>query len=128
LLIGVNNHYRGRAVENYQPEFESLLKKAIQFSGGKNNHVVVVSIPDWGAMPFASGRDRKKIAEEIDVYNAANKSIAEKYKVHYVEITTGSRDAATDPSLVAADDLHPSAREYARWAKKIQAIIFKELK
>ena len=29
LLIGVNNQYRGRTVDNYKPEFEALLKKAI---------------------------------------------------------------------------------------------------
>ena len=26
LLIGVNNQYRGRSVDNYKPEFEELLK------------------------------------------------------------------------------------------------------
>lgn len=128
LLIGVNNQYRGWSVENYKPEFENLLKQAIQLTGGKNNHVVVISIPDWGATPFAAGRDRKKIAEEIDTYNAAKKSIAEKNKVLYVEITTGSREAATDSSLVAADSLHPSAKEYTRWASKIQTVFISQLK
>lgn len=33
LLIGVNNQYRGRSVENFALEFESLLKKAIAFAG-----------------------------------------------------------------------------------------------
>jgi lysophospholipase L1-like esterase len=119
LLIGVNNQYRGRTVEDYQPEFESLLKQAISFAGGNANHVVVVSIPDWGATPFAQGRDRNQIAKEIDAYNSANKKIAEKYKVHYVDITPGTREAASDPSLVAADGLHPSAKDYKRWAEKI---------
>ena len=36
LLIGVNNQYRGRDLENYQEEFEVLLTKAIQFAG--NHH------------------------------------------------------------------------------------------
>ena len=55
LLIGVNNQYRGRSVENYKPEFESLLKQAIQFAGGNTNRVIVLSIPDWGVTPFANG-------------------------------------------------------------------------
>jgi len=119
LLIGVNNQYRGRTVDNYKPEFESLLKQAIQFAAGKADHVIVVSIPDWGATPFAQGRDRAQIAKEIDEYNAANKSIAESYKVNYVDITPGTREALADPSLVAGDGLHPSANDYARWAEKI---------
>ena len=119
LLIGVNNQYRGRTVENYKPEFEELLKKAIRFAGNKANHVVVVSIPDWGVTPFAKGRDRNKIAKEIDAYNAAAKEICNKYNVHYIDITPWTREAATDNSLLAADGLHPSGKEYKRWAERI---------
>lgn len=127
LLIGVNNQYRGRPVDGYKPEFENLLKQAIQFAGGKADHVIVLSIPDWGVTPFAVGRDRDQIAKEIDEYNATNKLISEKYKVNYIDITPGSREAATDPSLVAGDGLHPSAKEYARWAQKVFAVIKQEL-
>lgn len=119
LLIGVNNQYRGRPVDEYKPQFESLLKQTIQFAGDKADHVIVLSIPDWGVTPFANGRDRDQIAKEIDTYNSANKSIAEQYKVHYIDITPWTREAATDPSLLAGDGLHPSAKEYKRWAEKI---------
>jgi len=127
LLIGVNNQYRGRSIENYKPEFESLLKQAIQFAGGNASRVIVVSIPDWGVTPFANGRDRAQIAKEIDDYNAANRYISEIYKVNYIDITPGSREAATDLSLVAGDGLHPSAKEYARWAQKVFAVIKQQL-
>ena len=127
LLIGVNNQYRGRPVDTYKPEFENLLKQAIQFAGGKTDHVIVISIPDWGVTPFASGRDRDQIAREIDEYNAANKTISENYKVNYIDITPWTREAANDLSLLAADGLHPSAKEYKRWseklAEKIKAVI-----
>src|SRR4029078_13221587 len=53
LLIGVNDQYRGRPVDSYKPEFENLLKQAIQFAGNKADHVIVLSIPDWGVTPFA---------------------------------------------------------------------------
>jgi lysophospholipase L1-like esterase len=119
LLIGVNNQYRGRSVDNYDPEFENLLKQAIQFAGNKADHVIVLSIPDWSITPFASGRDRDQIAREIDAYNAANKAIAEQYKVQYIDITPWTREAATDLSLLAPDGLHPSAKEYKRWAEKL---------
>jgi len=119
LLIGVNNQYRGRPVESYKPEFENLLKQAIQFAGGKADHVIVLSIPDWGVTPFAMGRDRDQIAKEIDEYNAANKTISEKYNVNYIDITPWTREAANDQSLVASDGLHPSAKEYKRWSEKL---------
>ena len=119
LLIGVNNQYRGRPVDTYKPEFENLLKQAIQFAGGKVSHVIVLSIPDWGVTPFAAGRDRDQIAEEIDDFNAANKNISETYKVNYIDITPLTREAANDLSLIASDGLHPSAKEYKRWSEKL---------
>ena len=123
LLIGVNNQYRGLSVENYKPEFEKLLNKAIHFAGGKTDHVIVLSIPDWGVTPFAEGSDRKKIAMQIDAYNDANKMIAKKYKVHYIDITPGTREAANDRSLLAGDGLHPSGKAYKMWAEELAAFI-----
>ncbi|MEY4628293.1 MAG: hypothetical protein RLZZ595_619, partial [Bacteroidota bacterium] len=126
LLIGVNNQYRGRDIATYQKEFEQLLLQAIQFAGGNTQHVYVLSIPDWGATPFAEGRDRKKIEKEIDQFNATNKKTAAEHKVHYIEITAGTREAKQDVSLVADDKLHPSKKEYARWAEKLSRAIVKE--
>lgn len=120
LLIGVNNQYRGRSVANYEPEFEELLKKAIRYAGNRASRVVVLSIPDWGITPFADGRDRTQIATEIDAYNAANKAIAERYLVHYIDITPWTREAAGDNSLLAGDGLHPSGKEYKRWAELLK--------
>lgn len=123
LLIGVNNQYRGLSVENYKPEFEKLLNKAIHFAGGKTDHVIVLSIPDWGVTPFAEGSDRKKIAMQIDAYNDANKMKAQKYKVHYIDITPGTREAANDRSLLAGDGLHPSGKAYKMWAEELATFI-----
>ncbi len=127
LLIGVNNQYRGRSTDNYQIEFEELLKKAIRFSGNKPERVVVVSIPDWGITPFAEGRDRAQIAREIDAYNAVNKQVAATYNIYYTDITAWTREAATDHSLLAGDGLHPSGKEYTRWAQAIAAYFLSQL-
>ena len=121
LLIGVNNQYRGRSVDSYKTEFEELLKKAIRYAGSRADRVVVLSIPDWGVTPFANGRDRSQIAREIDAYNGANKEITLRYNVHYIDITPGTREAATDLTLIAGDGLHPSGKEYRRWAERIAA-------
>lgn len=119
LLIGVNNQYRGRTVESYKPEFEELLKKAIRYADNRADHVIIISIPDWGVTPFANGRDRAQIAREIDAYNAANKQIAALYNIQYLDITPWTREAATDNTLLAGDGLHPSGKEYKRWADRI---------
>ena len=128
LLIGVNNQYRGRSSKEYAIQFEELLQQAIGYAGGKTNHVIVLSIPDWGATPFAEGRDRKKIAKEIDEYNDINKKICEKYKLHYIDITPLTREASTDLTLLTDDKLHPSGKDYKRWAQKVVDVIMKEFK
>lgn len=120
LLIGVNNQYRGRPVSDYRPEFEELLDKAVRFAGNRPGRVLVLSIPDWGVTPFASGRDRAQIASEIDAYNQANEEIARKKGVAYLNITPWTREAVADPGLLASDGLHPSAKEYRRWAERVR--------
>jgi lysophospholipase L1-like esterase len=127
LLAGVNNQYRGRSAEDYLPEFEALLKRAIRFASDRSEHVIVLSIPDWGATPFASDRNRGQITREIDEYNMAKKLLATIYKARYLDVTPWTREAAQHPSLLAADGLHPSAVEYRRWAEKISEIIIEEI-
>jgi lysophospholipase L1-like esterase len=118
LLIGVNNQYRGRSVDDYIGEFTCLLQRAIALACGRANRVLVLSIPDWGVTPFtfASGRDREAIATEIDAYNAAARELCDAHGVAFVDITRISRDRGGTPEMLADDGLHPSAAQYARWA------------
>ncbi|MEZ5028096.1 MAG: GDSL-type esterase/lipase family protein [Ferruginibacter sp.] len=127
LLIGVNNQYRGRAVVDFEIELKQLLQKAIQFAGDKPSRVFVVSIPDWGVTPFAEGRDRKKIAEEIDVYNYACEAIAKKYRCNYINITASQREDGNKEIFLVSDGLHPSGKEYLKWAQKLADAFIKQL-
>ncbi|MBL0144864.1 MAG: SGNH/GDSL hydrolase family protein [Chitinophagaceae bacterium] len=119
LLIGVNNQYRGRDVNNFQIEFEHLIQRAIQFANNKPNNVFVLSIPDWGVTPFAEGRDRKKITEEIDAYNLVCKTAAQKFNTHYIDITIAHRLDGSKEDFLATDKLHPNGKEYKKWAIKV---------
>jgi lysophospholipase L1-like esterase len=119
LLIGVNDQYRGYPVAEYPERFRALLRQAIGIAGGRPARVLVLSIPDWGATPFAAGRDRAKIAAEIDAYNAVNRAESEAAGAPYVDVTPVSREAAADRTLLAADGLHPSAAMYARWVELV---------
>ena len=128
LLIGVNNQYRGYDVNEYREEFIFLLNKSIEYAGGDPNRVIVLSIPDWGVTPFASGRDREQIAKEIDAFNSVNKEESEQAGVHYVDVTPISRQAVNDPALVAPDGLHPSGKMYAEWARLAHPAALKVLR
>lgn len=128
LLIGVNNQYRGHSVKNFKIEFEHLLQRAIQFANNKPNHVFVLSIPDWGVTPFAEGRNRKQIADEIDAYNNICEKSAAAFKTHFINITQSQRADSNKEEFAAQDGLHPSGKEYCKWAVKLSDVILKELK
>lgn len=119
LLIGVNNQYRGRAVNEYEDQLAELLGQAIEFAGDRPERVLVLSIPDWGVTPFATarGRDPAKIAREIDRFNATKKEKAAAAGVRWVDVTPISRQATAEPALVAEDGLHPSGSMYTEWAR-----------
>jgi len=119
LLIGVNNQYRERTVNNFEIEFEHLVQRAIAFANNNSTHVVVLSIPDWGVTPFAEGRDSKKIATEIDAYNLVCKMAAQKFNTNFIDITTAQRLDGNKEEFLAADKLHPSGKEYKKWAERL---------
>ncbi len=119
LLIGVNNQYQGRPLDEYKTEFTELLLRAVSYARNRKEHVVVISIPDYSTTPFAQGSDTAKIAREINAFNAANRAIAINEGVAYIDITPISRDAKNDLSLTAADGLHPSGAQYKRWSELI---------
>ncbi len=116
LLIGVNNQYRGRGVEEYRAELRALLARAVGFGGGNAGRVIVLSIPDWGVTPFAEGRDRARIAAEIDAFNQAAREETERSGARWVDVTGQTRATGADPAWLAPDGLHPGARAYDAWA------------
>ncbi len=123
LLIGVNNQFQGRPIDEYKIQFSQLLDKAIAYAGNDTGHVFVLSIPDYSVTPFAAGYDRQKIAKEIDEFNNANKIISGNAGVRYEDITPISREAKNDPSLIATDGLHPSGKQYLKWAELLAPVI-----
>ena len=128
LLIGVNNQYRGQDINIYRTEFEELINQSINFAGNDTGRVIVLSIPDWGVTRYATGRDREKIAGEIDQYNAVNKEITLSKGIVWIDVTAISRLAGQDETLIAGDGLHPSGKMYTEWVRVAFSEIVKMLK
>ena len=128
LLIGVNNQYRNRDLENYKKEFSELLRTAISFADGKLKNVIVISIPDWSVTDFGSKDERgeEAISKAIDEFNTINRENSKREQVHYIDITPHSRLAKNDKTLTAKDGLHPSGKMYAFWAKEVAKYIEKQ--
>ncbi|MEN9151631.1 SGNH/GDSL hydrolase family protein [Xanthomonas perforans] len=117
LLIGVNNQYRGRPLDEYRQQFDALLLRAIACANGHPARVFVLSIPDWGLTPFAracSG-DAALIGAQIDAFNAIAADRCSAHAVRFVDITATSRDGGDAVDMLVDDGLHPSGAMYARW-------------
>lgn len=121
LLVGVNDQYRGRPLADTRPGFVALLRRAVALAAGDPGRVLVLSVPDWSVTSFAASRDRAKIARELEALNAMEREEVLAAGARWLDVTAASRLAATDPALLVADGLHPSAVMYARWAEAAEA-------
>jgi lysophospholipase L1-like esterase len=124
LLIGVNNQFQERSQAEYKTQFTILLQRSIALAGSQPSHVLVLSIPDYSVTLFGRlVRDPVLIATQIDSFNNINRQLAAAYAVNWLDVTAESRKAATDPTLVAADGLHFSGKEYEIWAGLMEPVL-----
>lgn len=128
LLIGVNDQYQGVDTGTYRTHFIQLLNTSIALAANSRSRVFVLSIPDYSVTPFVSSSDKARVSREIDWFNAINKQVTLQNNVTYVDITLSTRQAASDTSLIAFDGLHPSGKEYKKWAAILAPLIAKALK
>src|ERR1700737_660717 len=119
LLIGVNDWVQGVDETTFRKHFTYLLDRMLEVLPNKKR-LLVVTIPDFGVTPtgpkYARGRD---ISEGLCRFNQIVSEEAKKRGLPVVDVFPLSKKMGSDPSLVANDGLHPSAKEYAEWEKII---------
>ncbi|HAF14870.1 MAG TPA: hypothetical protein DCK99_14490 [Blastocatellia bacterium] len=128
LQIGVNDWVQGVDEKTFRQRFTSLVDRMLEVLSNKDR-LLVVTIPDFGVTPtgprYARGRN---ISEGLFRFNQIITEEATKRGLRVVDVFPISKAMRDDPSLVAADGLHPSAKEYAEWEKIIFPAAFDLLK
>jgi lysophospholipase L1-like esterase len=117
ILIGVNNQYQGMDIGSYEPDLRNIIDIALEVVKQDSSRLMILSIPDYAYTPFGGGNTT--ISQEIDAYNEIKRRVAKEYGIVYIYITDISREGLDNPSLVAADGLHPSKEQYRRWVQTI---------
>jgi lysophospholipase L1-like esterase len=117
LLIGVNNQYRGYAFEQFEKEYEVLIKWAIQHSLHGASGIFAVSIPNYGVTPFGQARGEDTIRAELLAYDAKAKEICQRFGIPFFDITPISELTKDNPTFIADDQLHPSGLQYTEWVR-----------
>lgn len=118
LLIGVNNQFNSRSIDEFEEDLNKLMDKMNSLKKS-NGNIIIISIPDWGYTPFGNSYNREKISSEINLFNNSLITFANSYGLKYVDVTEISRRAINESNLLASDNLHPSGLMYLEWAKKI---------
>jgi acyl-CoA thioesterase I len=128
LLVGVNDWVQGVDEATFRKHFTYLLDRMLEVLPNKKR-LLVVTIPDFGVTPtgpkYARGRN---ISEGISRFNQIVTEEAKKRGLPVVDVFLLSKKMGSDRSLVAADGLHPSAKEYAEWEKVIFPAVLELLK
>jgi lysophospholipase L1-like esterase len=128
LQIGVNDWVQGIDAETFRKHFALLADRMLEVLPNKNR-LLVVTIPDFGVTPtgpkYARGRN---ISEGIASFNKIIAEESIKRGLRVVDVFAISQKMRDDPSLVAADGLHPSAKEYVEWEKIIFQTAFELLR
>lgn len=120
LQIGVNDWVQGVNEKTFRDRFIFLVDRMLDLLPRKDR-LLIVTIPDFGVTPtgarYANGRD---ISGGISAFNRIIADEAGRRALCVVDVFELSRKMKGDPCLMAADGLHPSAKEYAEWEKVIE--------
>lgn len=123
LMIGVNDLVQGVDAATFKANLAILMGRMAAVLP-RQDRLLVVTIPDFSATPAgqkqAQGR-ADELAAAIINFNDIIKAEADARGLVVVDIFELSKQASSDPSGVAKDGLHPSAKQYEQWKKLIFA-------
>jgi lysophospholipase L1-like esterase len=122
LLVGVNDVVQGVPLADYGARLEAILADLLGRLPA--DRLLLVTTPDYTVTPAgADYGDPLARSAAIREANAVLAGIAGRHDVAVVDVHDLSLAAATDRTLVAADGLHPSATQYARWVDRIAPVV-----
>jgi len=128
LQIGVNDWVQNVDETTFRKRFVSLVDQMLSVLPGKDR-LLIVTIPDFSVTPTGARYSRgRNISEGLTSFNQIINDESKKRGLKVVDVFPSSQAMKNDPSLIAVDGLHPSAKEYAEWEKIISPIAFELLK
>ena len=119
LLIGVNDWNRGVPITTFKKNLKIILDR-VQKTLPDPTKIILITIPDFSVTPTGETYgDPQYNSMEVQKFNAIVKDEAKARNLQIVDVFFLSQEMGRDPSLLASDKLHPSAKEYRLWEKEI---------
>jgi acyl-CoA thioesterase-1 len=123
VLIGVNDVVQGVGDSEYAGNVAVILEELLRRL--PPDRIVCVATPDYTRTP--RGADYGEPDQQSDAivrFNAIMREASEQRGIAFVPETFElSQVASEEPSLVAADGLHPSAELYRHWVEVIAPVV-----
>jgi len=122
LLVGVNDVVQGVPESTFRRNVDAIFDDLVARLGAER--IVVVTTPDYTVTPAGGDYgDLAAQAAQIRRYNDIVSMLAAGRGIVVVDIYDLSLRAASDPTLVARDGLHPSGAQYALWVGRIRPAV-----
>lgn len=119
ILLGANDWGLEVDTAVFRSNYVQLIND-IQAKLPVKTNILLITVPDLSATPglrsFANGRD---ILEDVVYMNYIIEQEASHFHLPVADIFPLSQEMLNNPSLIASDSLHPSAKEYARWEQLV---------
>lgn len=122
LLVGVNDVVRRVDADTYRTNlgiiFDAILERV------PASRVLVLTTPDYTLTPHGSDYgDPQQQSEQIRLFNQILEEETTERGLALVDISPVSDRVPVDPSLLAADELHPSGKQYAGWVELMAPVV-----
>jgi len=123
LLIGVNDWVQLITIQQFKENLQYIISRMLS-QLEKQTNLVLITIPDFGVTPkganYSNGRN---IADGISEFNQVIIEEAKNRNLKCIDIFPISQQMKDKPELISADELHPSAKEYALWEELIFPVV-----
>ncbi len=115
LMIGANDLVQGVDADTFRAQVATLMDAMLEALPSKNR-LLVLTIPDFS---ITKGGGGFATDEQIAERNSIIRDEAEDRGLRVVDLLKTSQLMKDDPTLVAADGLHPSAKLHKQWAAMV---------
>lgn len=123
LQIGVNDYVQGIDTATFERNLRIIVERLQQGLPERRN-ILLVTIPDYGKTPSGARFGQPdSIAAGIKQRNVIISQVAADHNLPVADVFQLSQGVVQDTGLVAADGLHPSARQYSLWTDEIYKVI-----
>ena len=122
IWLGVNDIVANVPADRYAGDLNTLLARLR--ANSPHARIAIANIPDLTLLPYFSQTDPVALTQQVQAYNAAIASAAQRYQAILVDLTQQNYNLRAHPEYISSyDGLHPTDIGYLQLAKVFYAAL-----